>query len=300
MTFRQKLLTAAAAMALVGVPLAQQIQIRRLQVKVSELGSSPRTPEAEGKRVVDSARKQGLSDVRNLTPVFPPEATATPPQVVASGTGHSRPSRREAVDHALVEERTATEGALLLVTRSEWGAEPVALGGEVVDLVGRYTSLPTLENGKVRWDHAQATGVPDTPQAGDIPTAWAPREARSGEQWLQVGYERTVEISEVTIHESHSAGAISRVAAVMPDGTERVFWTGNMAVEQSGEILETSVPVPPGLTSREIRVYVDTNRVASWPEIDAVELVGVDGSRQWASESSASSSYSELYNGVDP
>jgi hypothetical protein len=35
--------------------------------------------------------------------------------------------------------------------------------------------------------------------------------------------------------------------------------------------------------------------VDSWPEIDAVEMVGTDGSKQWASESSASSSYSENY-----
>jgi hypothetical protein len=40
---------------------------------------------------------------------------------------------------------------------------------------------------------------------------------------------------------------------------------------------------------------VDTNRVESWPEIDAVELVGTNGSRQWASKSSASSSYSDTF-----
>ena len=40
-----------------------------------------------------------------------------------------------------------------------------------------------------------------------------------------------------------------------------------------------------------MKVYLDTKRVAGWNEIDAVELIGRDGSRQWAKGASASSSY---------
>jgi len=40
-------------------------------------------------------------------------------------------------------------------------------------------------------------------------------------------------------------------------------------------------------------VYLDRRRVPGWNEIDAVELVGRDGSRQWATSAIASSSYAE-------
>jgi hypothetical protein len=80
----------------------------------------------------------------------------------------------------------------------------------------------------------------------------------------------------------------------MSDGTEKTLWQG-MAPPAGNELIESSVPVPPGTISREIKIYVDTSRVESWPEIDAVELVGTDGSTQWANESSASTSSSENY-----
>lgn len=149
-------------------------------------------------------------------------------------------------------------------------------------------------NGRVQWHHDQATGAPDTASAGDRPTAWAPRSAQSGTHWLALGYDRAVEIGEINIHETYHPGAISKVAAMMPDGSLQVLWEGAME-PGANDIQVTSLPVPRGTTADQIVVYLDTNRVASWPEIDAVELVGVNGSRQWASRSSASSSYSETY-----
>jgi len=45
------------------------------------------------------------------------------------------------------------------------------------------------------------------------------------------------------------------------------------------------------IVARRVKVYLDTKRVAGCNEIDAVELVGRDGSRQWTKSASASSSY---------
>ena len=157
-----------------------------------------------------------------------------------------------------------------------------------------YPTPPVVSsNQKVQWDFSQVVGPPDTPAAGDHPTAWAPRSPQSGVQWLQVGYDRTVEVREINIHQSYNPGAISRVTALRPDGSERTVWEGNAGAGEG--IVEASVPVPPGITANQLKIYVDTDRVASWPEIDAVEMVGTDGSRQWASQASASSSYSSIY-----
>ena len=56
--------------------------------------------------------------------------------------------------------------------------------------------------------------------------------------------------------------------------------------------------VPPGITAQSIRVYLDTAKVPGWNEIDAVELIGRDGTRQWAKSATASSTYAQRGSGV--
>ena len=142
------------------------------------------------------------------------------------------------------------------------------------------------------WGPEQALGPPDTAEAGDIPTAWAPRDSTgSGQEWLHLNYERAVEVSEINIRETHNPGAVSKVAAVLPDGREVVVWEGTEPQAQAP--INLNVTVPQGVQAGSVRVYLDRTRVQGWNEIDAVELVARDGTRQWASSASASSSYAE-------
>lgn len=146
---------------------------------------------------------------------------------------------------------------------------------------------------KRRWGHEQATGAPDTQQAGDIPTAWASKNPDGSVEWLKLDYAQAVDLQQINVLESHQPGAISKVAAIMPDGSERVVWEGTMDPSTENERVNTSFPVGEDIQAQSVKVYVDTSRVPGWNEIDAVELVGRDGSRQWATGSSASSSYAD-------
>jgi len=142
------------------------------------------------------------------------------------------------------------------------------------------------------WGPEQVVGPPNTPEAGDIPTAWAPQSSQSSaEEWLHLGYEQPVEVAEVRVRETYNPGAISKIAAVMPDGRETVVWEGTEPAAQAP--VDRSFPVPPGIQANQIKVYLDRQRSPGWNEIDAVELVGRDGTRQWAASASASSSYAE-------
>lgn len=141
------------------------------------------------------------------------------------------------------------------------------------------------------WSPGRAAGAPDTADHGDYSTAWASQSPDGGKEWLQVKYPKSVEISEINIHETYNPGAISKVSALMPDGSERVIWEGTMDAGQ--DVIERAVKVPPGVRSDQIRIELDTSRVPGWNEIDAVELVGRDGSRQWGTESTASSYFGE-------
>jgi len=141
------------------------------------------------------------------------------------------------------------------------------------------------------WGEEQATGAPDTHQAGDISTAWASRLPDGGEEWLKLDYSNHDYLAEVRVRETYNPGAISKVAAVLPNGQEQIIWEG---VTDPGEApIEKVFPVSGNIYAKGVKVYLDTRRVPGWNEIDAVELVGRDGTRQWASQATASSSFAD-------
>jgi len=142
------------------------------------------------------------------------------------------------------------------------------------------------------WGPEQVLGPPDTQEAGDIPTAWAPKSSNgAGEEWLHVNYDRAVDIAEINVRETHNPGAISKITALLPTGQEIVLWEGIEPPAQPP--VNMKFTVPPGVRAQSVKVYLDRQRVPGWNEIDAVELVGGDGSRQWASSATASSSFAE-------
>ena len=100
------------------------------------------------------------------------------------------------------------------------------------------------------------------------------------------------------IRESYHPGAISKVVAVLKDKdkVEVVLWEGNET--PAGELCDFVVKPDREVEAQSIRIYVDTARVSGWTEIDAVELVGKDGARQWASSASATSSFGAAASGA--
>jgi len=149
---------------------------------------------------------------------------------------------------------------------------------------------PTNAAPKRSWGTEQVLGPPDTANAGDAPTAWASLEATAGPEWLALGFDHAVELAQVRIRETYNPGAISKVTALV-NGGEVVLWEGTAAKAKG--IRDFVVPVSGSIQANSVIVHLDTTRVSSWPEIDAVELVGRDGSRQWASSANASSTYAE-------
>jgi hypothetical protein len=143
---------------------------------------------------------------------------------------------------------------------------------------------------KRSWGTEQVIGPPDTVRPGDAPTAWAPLKANAGKEWLALGFEQAVEVAEVRIRETYNPGAISKVTAVV-NNAEVTLWEGT--AEPANTPRDFVVPVSEGVQTDSVVVHVDTTRVGSWTEIDAVELVGRDGSRQWAKSADASSSFAD-------
>ncbi len=117
-------------------------------------------------------------------------------------------------------------------------------------------------------------------------------EPDAGNEWLLVRFEHPVAVAEVRILESLNPGAIHRVSASLEDGVSFLLWEGDDPTVQapSSFVVRTDREV----VARTILVEMDTARRPGWSAIDAVELVGRDGSRQWAAEAAASSTYATV------
>ncbi len=142
--------------------------------------------------------------------------------------------------------------------------------------------------GERPWGPEQAIGEPDVPVAGDFPTAWAPLEPDAGEEWLLVDFERSVRVAGLKVHESCNPGCIVRLSSVGEGDREVILWQE----EPQGSIVgPSSVELDGRIETARVKIYLDTRRVSGPNEIDAFELVGADGSRQWAVGASASSHF---------
>jgi hypothetical protein len=141
------------------------------------------------------------------------------------------------------------------------------------------------------WGPEQVVGPANTDRNGDIPTAWASRRPDGGEEWLHVNYDQIVDISEVRVRETYNPGAISKIAAVLPSGEEVTIWEGTEPPTEAP--VDTAFRPMSRIQASSVKIYMDTRRVRGWNEIDAVQLIGSDGSSQWASSATASSTYAE-------
>jgi len=149
---------------------------------------------------------------------------------------------------------------------------------------------PTVTE-KRAWGPEQATGAPDTPEAGDFPSAWASLLPDAGPEWLQLDFARPVIVKEVRIRETFNPGAVTKVTAFEDGGKEKTLWEGEDPTKKVPEDFVVN-PVE-HLTTKRLKIYLDSKRVPGWNEIDAVEMIGMDATRQWAVKASASSTYAE-------
>jgi hypothetical protein len=143
------------------------------------------------------------------------------------------------------------------------------------------------------WGPEQATGAPDTLEAGDTPTAWASLQPHAGPEWLKLEYEKEVEVAEVRVRVTHNPGAITKVAAFDKGGKEELLWQGREPQHEFPGDFVVFVPNGRRVLSKSVKVHLDTALVPDWSEIDAVRLVARDGTGQWAAEATASSTFAE-------
>ena len=227
-----------------------------------------------------------LAKIESASAANPPPAFHAP----AQSSRESAPSSAadETLAHAQDELREARERI----------SELEATVGDLTQAWNRFAE--DEENKRVKasmrgWGPEQAGGPPDTNGAGDKPSAWAAQAPDGGTEWLQTEYANAVEAAQIRVLENDNPGAVVKITGFTEAGAEVVLWQGDepRAAAPADQIFNVSA----GIRVRSVRVWLDTAKVPGWNEIDAVELIGRDGSRQWAKSATASSTYASPHNG---
>jgi hypothetical protein len=142
------------------------------------------------------------------------------------------------------------------------------------------------------WGPEQATGAPDTNEAGDFTTAWASRTPDEQDEWLMLEYAEPIRPKEIVVHETYNPGAVTRVTAFKLDGTEVEVWKGKDP--SAGKDIGTSkLPFKGDFLTNRIKLHIESTKVPGWNEIDAVGLTDAKGKTFWAIAAEASSTYAE-------
>jgi len=148
-------------------------------------------------------------------------------------------------------------------------------------------------DGKRAWGPEQATGEPDTFQAGDIRTAWASLTPDDQKEWLLLEYAEAVVPAVVKIYETHNPGAVHKVTVFAPDGSEIPVWSGDDPTPPDKPMGVSEIPIKTNVKTNRVKVYIDSPSVPGWNEIDAVGLVDGTGKTHWAVTVTASSTYAQ-------
>ena len=143
------------------------------------------------------------------------------------------------------------------------------------------------------WGPEQATGEPDTLQAGNSQTAWASLNEDDQLEWLILRYAEPVDPASLKIYETHNPGAVNKVSVFNEQRREVEVWTGKDPTPASREMGISDIPIDVTFKTDRIKIYLDSPKVPGWNEIDAVGIVDKAGQTHWADAAGASSTYAE-------
>ncbi|TDB64432.1 OmpA family protein [Arundinibacter roseus] len=120
----------------------------------------------------------------------------------------------------------------------------------------------------------QILGRPDKlPDVGSSPCAWSPAQPNTiGEEWIKVGFEKTIPLRQVAIAENFNAGAIARVFAYTADGQEILLIENSITPTKEIGKMTYIFPSDSSLQTNAIKIVLQPSRVVGYNQIDAIGI----------------------------
>eukprot|EP00300_Choanocystis_sp_HF-7_P034355 c4704_g1_i1.p1 GENE.c4704_g1_i1~~c4704_g1_i1.p1 ORF type:complete len:427 (-),score=91.12 c4704_g1_i1:82-1362(-) len=131
------------------------------------------------------------------------------------------------------------------------------------------------------WAANQTIGPPKVfPRYGDIYGAWAPHASRGADEFLEVEFERSIKIKQISIFETYNPGAVVRVSFKSPSGSWRIVYEGVQTQTLQRPVSRIFSPPldPVNFETRQIRLDLNTRDSRSWSEIDAIRVTEEESS----------------------
>ena len=154
-------------------------------------------------------------------------------------------------------------------------------------------TLGVSQSPKTSWSIDQILGAPDTPLPGDFQTAWASKTQDAGKERIILEYPRIQTVSAIWVYETYNPGALIQIDTVNANGGTKTVWHGRDPTGAGSAIGISKIKLDKPVTSRRIRIVLDTQNFPGWNEIDAVAILGADGKKQFATNAWASSSFGD-------
>jgi hypothetical protein len=207
----------------------------------------------------------------------------------------TQPSKWRAVVRGFIARTTRFDSRFLLVLTTVvaigvlWWKDRQQLEKRLAVLEGRLNPRPSIG---MSWGLEQATGPPNTRTPGDQPTAWASQTPDSQPEWLEVLYAKAVKPDQIDVHETYNPGAVYKITAFDQFGNEGTLWEGTDPTPPNSGMGVSSFTIKNGFSTDRVRIYLASDKVPGWNEIDAVGLkYGWLGRVIWADKAKASSTY---------
>ncbi|AXQ31250.1 hypothetical protein D0B54_22320 [Solimonas sp. K1W22B-7] len=207
------------------------------------------------------SKKEEAAPAATAAPATVAAAPAAPAEAVPDEAARQAAEKKAAIDRALKEQ------ALLEDPKGQWATSATASSTYATD------KAPGADTG---YGAIKATGKPDVEQYGDNSNAWTTEQSDAGIEWLELGFARPVNATEVRVRQSFYPGAIIKLELIDEAGAKHAVWDGvDDLVDGSSNIIwfvrsfERSA-----YKAKGVRITLATNAVAGWNEIDAVQLVG--------------------------
>ena len=139
----------------------------------------------------------------------------------------------------------------------------------------------------------QICGKPDA-NAGDHQNAWASATQATQPEWLIVRFEKSVFPSEIEVYENLKPGFVNKVTVFDSKGKEHEAWKGqDPAKPGKNGVHVARIPLDANVKTNKVKIYINNPAIKTWYEVDAVQLTGKNGVRQWVIQAEASSCYAD-------
>jgi len=119
----------------------------------------------------------------------------------------------------------------------------------------------------------QILGVPNKlPDFGDSPCAWTPADADGrNEEWIKVGFEKSIPLKQIAIAENFNPGAIVRVYAYDASGKEYLV-SETSAAQQTAKGRMFRVFPKQNIQANAVKIVLQPGKVSGFNQIDAIAI----------------------------